>query len=100
MKPLRRRTLWLSTCLVLGSMACFPQVPNAGATTPAFREFTIVHSELSDSPAPVSAGRTVIEAQRAEHQGCCHATHRFSRCRRRGVDLSVAAHCTGHYAGA
>jgi hypothetical protein len=66
MKPLRRRTLWLSTCLVLGSMACFPQVPNAGATTPAFREFTIVHSELSDSPAPVSAGRTVIEAQRAD----------------------------------
>jgi hypothetical protein len=58
--------LWLTSCLVLGSMACFPQVQNADATTPAFREFTIVHSELSDSPAPISAGRKVIEAQRAD----------------------------------
>jgi hypothetical protein len=66
MKLLRRRMIWLSTCLMLGSMACFPQVQNAGATTPAFREFTIIHSELSDSPAPISAGRTVIEAQRAD----------------------------------
>ncbi|MGO9211463.1 MAG: hypothetical protein ACLP2H_15210 [Terriglobales bacterium] len=47
-------------------MASFSQVQNAGATTPAFREFTIVRSELSDSTAPISAGGKAIEAQRAD----------------------------------
>lgn len=66
MRIVKRLILLLSTSSVLATIGYFAHLKSVRAESSAFREFTIVHSELSDSPAPISVGRKVIEAQRGD----------------------------------